>query len=95
MSATSFATNAKVGCENEFALFVETKADAYLPNLSEYVEFQKTEGKNRILLSCGEFLDQMEDAVEKIDIYYNPHTTELEGVPKMASLHDIRVQKEG
>ena len=35
----------------------------------------------------------MEDAVEKIDIYYNPHTTELEGVPKMASLHDIRVQK--
>ncbi len=95
VSATSFATNAKVGCENEFALFVETKADAYLPNLSEYVEFQKTEGKNRILLSCGEFLDQMEDAVEKIDIYYNPHTTELEGVPKMASLHDIRVQKEG
>ena len=67
VSATSFATNAKVGCENEFALFVETKADAYLPNLSEYVEFQKTEGKNRILLSCGEFLDQMEDAVEKID----------------------------
>lgn len=95
VSATSFATNAKVGCENEFALFVETKADAYLPNLSEYVEFQKTEGKNRILLSCGEFLDQMEDVVEKIDIYYNPHTTELEGVPKMASLHDIRVQKEG
>ena len=95
VSATSFATNAKVGCENEFALFVETKADTYLPNLSEYVEFQKTEGKNRILLSCGEFLDQMEDAVEKIDIYYNPHTTELEGVPKMASLHDIRVQKEG
>lgn len=95
VSATSFATNAKVGCENEFALFVETKADAYLPNLSEYVEFQKTEGKNRILLSCGEFLDQMEDAVEKIDIYYNPHTTDLEGVPKMASLYDIRVQKEG
>ncbi len=95
VSATSFATNAKVGCENEFALFVETKADTYLPNLSEYVEFQKTEGKNRILLSCGEFLDQMEDAVEKIDIYYNPHTTDLEGVPKMASLYDIRVQKEG
>ncbi len=30
VSATSFATNSKVGCENEFALFVETKADAYL-----------------------------------------------------------------
>ena len=40
VSATSFATNSKVGCENEFALFVETKADAYLPNLSEYVAFE-------------------------------------------------------
>ena len=43
VSATSFATNSKVGCENEFALFVETKADAYLPNLSEYVAFEKTD----------------------------------------------------
>lgn len=95
VSATSFATNSKVGCENEFALFVETKADTYLPNLSEYVAFEKTEGKNRIILSCGEFLDRMGDAVEKIDIYYNPHTTDLEGVPGNASLYDIRVQKEG
>lgn len=95
VSATSFATNAKVGCENEFALFVETKADTYLPNLSEYVDFEKTEEKNRIILSCAEFLDQMKDHVEKIDIYYNPHTTDLQGVPKNASLYDIRIQKEG
>ena len=95
VSATSFATNAKVGCENEFALFVETKADTYLPNLSEYVDFEKTEEKNRIILSCAEFLDQMKDHVEKIDIYYNPHTTDLQGVPENASLYDIRIQKEG
>ena len=95
VSATSFATNAKVGCENEFALFVETKADTYLPNLSEYVDFEKTEEKNRIILSCAEFLDQMKEHVEKIDIYYNPHTTDLQGVPENASLYDIRIQKEG
>ncbi len=29
VSATSFATNSKVGCENEFALFVETEKDLY------------------------------------------------------------------
>lgn len=94
VSATSFATNSKVGCENEFALFVETKPDSYLPNLSEYVDFKKTETKNQIILSCAEFLEQMGDAIEKVDIYYNPHTTELEGAPQNASLYDIRTQKE-
>lgn len=37
----------------------------------------------------------MKDHVEKIDIYYNPHTTDLQGVPENASLYDIRIQKEG
>lgn len=40
-SATSYATNSKVGCENELAVFVETKPEVYLPNLSEYVRFEK------------------------------------------------------
>ena len=48
VSATAFATNSKVGCENEFAVFVETESDAYLPNLSEYVTFAKCEDKNII-----------------------------------------------
>lgn len=94
VSATSFATNSKVGCENEFALFVETKEDTYLPSLSEYIHFEKTETKNKILLSCAAFLEAMGDAIEKIDIYYNPHTTELQGIPKNAVLYDIRTQKE-
>ena len=34
VATTSFATNAKEGCENEFALLVETEADLYL---SEFV----------------------------------------------------------
>ena len=57
MSATSFATNSKVGCENEFALFVETKADTYLPNLSEYIRFEKETDKNVIEIQCGELLE--------------------------------------
>lgn len=43
VSTTAFATNSKVGCENEFAVFVETQSDTYLPNLSEYVTFSKDE----------------------------------------------------
>lgn len=95
VSATSFATNSKIGCENEFALFVETKADTYLPGLAEYIDFKKTKTKNKIILSCGEFFEQMGEDIKRIDIYYNPHTTEIQGIPKNASLYDIRTQKEG
>lgn len=94
VSATSFATNSKVGCENEFAFFVETKPDAYLPNLSEYIRFEKGEEKNIIELQCAEFLKMLDGLVEKVDIYYNPHTTTLKGVPEGAQVYDIRTQKE-
>ena len=51
--------------------------------------------RKQIILSCAEFLDQMGDRIETIDIYYNPQTTILQGVPQNASLYDIRTQKEG
>ncbi len=85
-SATSFATNAKVGCENEFALFVETESNTYLPTLSEYVEFEKGEVKNTITLNCGDLLNSLKDKVLSMEIYYNPYTTiintDIEGVKK-------------
>jgi len=42
-SATFFATNAKYGCDNEFALFVEFEEDRYLPDLSEYILFDSAQ----------------------------------------------------
>ncbi|BDR67267.1 hypothetical protein K144312032_14950 [Clostridium tetani] len=77
IAATSFNTNSKIGCENEFALFVETKEDLYLPDLSQYVDFEKVEDKNIITLSCSELLNSFEDEIENIEIYYNPYTTEI------------------
>lgn len=94
VSATSFATNSKVGCENEFALFVETKANAYLPNLSEYIGFEKSGDKNVIELQCADLLTELGDVVEKVDVYYNPHTTELKGMTGTMRIYDIRTQKE-
>ena len=94
VAATSFATNSKIGCENEFALFVETKPDAYLPNLSEYIGFEKGADKNIIELQCIELLEKMGDAIEKVDVYYNPHTTLLKGITEMVNVYDIRTQKE-
>ena len=94
VSATSFATNSKEGCENEFALFVETDPDTYLPNLSEYIVFEKAQKKNVIRMECGDFLKEFGERVRKIDVYYNPYTTELEGVSEQMTVYDIRTQKE-
>lgn len=84
ISATAFATNSKEGCENEFALFVETESDLYLPNLTEYIEFKKGEEKNQIRIQAKEILDGLRDRIQSIEIYYNPSTTkiinDLEGV---------------
>jgi len=94
VSATSFATNAKVGCENEFALFVETESDLYLPNLSEYIVFTKGEEKNTIEIKCSDLINSLKNRVEKVEIYYNPYTTiiksEIEGVKE----YNIFTQKE-
>ena len=78
VSATAFATNSKVGCENEFAVFVETESDAYLPNLSEYVTFAKDEDKNIIdLKNLADILNDMSQQIKSVEIYYNPYTTKL------------------
>ena len=77
VSATSFATNAKVGCENEFGLFVETEKDLYLPNLSDYIVFEKGEDKNTIEINCCELLNSLSDKIKNIEIYYNPYTTNI------------------
>ena len=95
VAATSFATNAKEGCENEFALFVETEADLYLPNLSEYITFEKREKRNVIDTSaCAEILNQVKESVKSIEIYYNPYTTELVCGVEGAKLYNIITQKE-
>jgi CRISPR-associated protein Csh2 len=94
LAATSFATNAKIGCENELAVFVETKIDTYLPNLSEYVLFIKKETKNQIRLSFEELLNDLSESILNVEIYYNPYTTELISEIKGAKLFNIFTQKE-
>lgn len=94
VSATSFATNSKAGCENEFAFFVETEADTYLPNLSEYIKFEKNGDRNMIEIQCADLLEKLGNSIQKVDIYYNPYTTDLEGVSKAMNIYDIRTQKE-
>jgi len=93
-AATSFATNAKVGCENEFALFVETELDLYLPNLTQYVKFEKGEDKNIIAVDCGEITNPLKDRIKNIEIYYNPYTTKIEANIEGAKFYNIFTNEE-
>jgi CRISPR-associated protein Csh2 len=94
VSATSFATNSKVGCENEFSLFVETDIDLYLPNLSDYIEFVKGEEKNVIKINCSDLINSFDNRVKNIEIYYNPYTTLIESDIKGAKEYNIFTQEE-
>ena len=91
VAATSFSSNAKEGCQNEFALFVETKLDTYLPNLSEYISFEKTD-INKIKIECN-MLNELEDILN-IEIYYNPETTVLESNLQKAKTYNLITKKE-
>lgn len=95
VATTSYATNAKEGCENEFAIFVETDPDLYLPNLSEYITFKKEEEINVIDISdCAEILSAMKDRIKNVEVYYNPYTTKLVSVIEEAKIYNIVTQKE-
>lgn len=94
VSATSFATNSKVGCENEFALFVETDEDLYLPNLSEYVSFSKEENIDIIKIECSELLNKLENKIKNVEIYYNPYKINVEHDIKGAKVFNIFTQEE-
>lgn len=94
VAATAYATNSKEGCENEFALFVETEKDLYLPNLSEYVRFDKGEGKNVIAVDCGLILNELKDRIKKIEIFYNPLTSNIQTDIEGAVYYNITTGKE-
>lgn len=93
-SATSYATNSKVGCENEFSLFVETEETLYLPNLDKYITFEKGECKDTLKIKCGKLLSDLKDRIINIEIYYNPDTTNIEDDIKGAKYYNIFTQKE-
>ncbi len=94
-AATSFATNAKAGCENEFGLFVETQEDVYLPNLAESISFEhQDKEKNIIRVKCGELLREFGDKIENAEIYYNPYTTIVETDIPNVKLYHIFTRKQ-
>lgn len=84
IAATAYNTNSKLGCENEFAIFVECKEGSklYLANLDQYITFTKVEdGKDIIDISkLADILNEHETQIDNIEVYYNMYTLEVKGV---------------
>ncbi|HAT4313961.1 TPA: type I CRISPR-associated protein Cas7 [Clostridium perfringens] len=93
-SATAFATNSKVGCENELSVFIKTDNSLYLPNLDKYVKFIKGEEKNTFELNFKEILDGLEERIESIEVYYNPLTINVKANFEGAKYYNIFSKKE-
>ena len=93
-SATAFATNSKVGCENELSVFIKTDNTLYLPNLDKYVKFIKGEEKNTFELNFKEILDGLEERIESIEVYYNPLTINVKANFEGAKYYNIFSKKE-
>lgn len=94
VSATAFNTNAKIGCENEFAVFIETEPDIYLPDLSRFVTFTKDEDSNFIKFDVGDILNPLSDRIKCVEIYYNPHTLQVQHNIKNVKEFNIFSRKE-
>lgn len=74
-SVTAYASNSKEGCSNEFAIFVETDENLYLPNLTEYLSFEK-KGESKIihLENLITVLLSVKDRIKAVEVYYEPHS---------------------
>lgn len=69
-STTAYSTNSKFGCENEFALFVKcNEGDVYLPDLSDYIEFNSDERSIDLL----KIEKMIEGKFESVEVYFNPY----------------------
>lgn len=89
VAATSFNTNSKVGCENELAIFIETEKDLYLPDLAQFIEFEKGENISTIKLNFDNLLNEVHEKIKAIEIYFNPYTTKIEGKIEGAKYFNI------
>lgn len=96
VGATALNTNSKMGCENEFALFIECKdtSKLYLPDLAQYVKFKKGNGKGTIDITGLDFLDKFAEDIELIEVYYNPYFSEVISGLEMIKNYNIFTKEE-
>lgn len=93
VSATAFNSDSKVGCENEFAVFIEGDSNLYLPDLAQFVTFEKCD-RDIIKLNFDDLINDMGDRIKSAEIYYNDLSVDLICNIDKAKMYNIYTMKE-
>jgi CRISPR-associated protein Csh2 len=96
VSATAFNTNSKIGCENELSIFIETEPDLYLPDITQYIEFEK-DGEEDIVRFPEELIDiidKLSDRIINAEVYYNSLKIHIDKNFPKAKYYNIFTRKE-
>lgn len=80
--ATLLNTASKMGCENEFGLFVTFKENSksYLPPLDSYIEVKKSDKIIYNIEKMNNLLKDLANEIDLVEIYYNKEKVEIEGL---------------
>lgn len=94
--ATLLNTASKMGCENEFGVFIKVKenSELYLPSLDSYVEITKNDFVVYDLTKLINLLNGVKEEIENIEVYYNPVKIKVEGLNNLYIKKDIITKKE-
>lgn len=83
-SVTNLDTSSKIGCRNEFAIFIELKEEdqSTLPYLDGFLIDLYKEGKYTVynVEKIETLVKKSKHIIDKVEIYYNPYTTKVIGL---------------
>ncbi len=86
-AVTYLDSSRKIGSENEMALFVTLKEGStkVLPGFTELIDVKRDKDKKVVIdaTKVGEVLSAIESEIEKIELYYNPVDTIIEGLDSL------------
>ncbi len=96
LGVTYFDSSAKAGTDNELLLWVQLKPDSkqVLPAFSEMVTVTKDDQISVVDLNrVSSILNEISDQIEKIELYYLPDATRVEGAPTEANHYSLLTGK--
>ncbi|WP_066869398.1 type I CRISPR-associated protein Cas7 [Clostridium mediterraneense] len=98
IAVSNYNSKSKTGCQNSFALYIETKDDIKnkinLNALDRYVKVYKEE---KIIYDIGDLsaiVNDLKESIKSVELYYNPYIVELKHNIEDVKLFNIITKKE-
>lgn len=93
-SVTALDSSRKIGTENEATIWVQLNESSkkVLPSFTELISV--TKGNDLTVIDCRtvkQNLDEIDSEVEKVEIYYNPVLTKIDGLDKNGKIKHFNI----